>query len=473
MGRLILALDIGTSSVKSALYNLRGQRVGERVAQVSYAPITDHNGRFELSPAKVLKSARACIDATLSDVSGQVVAGVGISCFWHSMVGTNERGAALTPIYTWADTRAAGAAVELRAAWDDGAYHARTGCMLHASFWPARHLWLSRVEPGYKHVQKWLSPGEWLTWQLTGDYRTAEGMVTGTGLFDPNSGSWDTATVAALPIREDTLPVVKAEPIPSARAGRRWPALEGALWFPALGDGITSNFGSGATAAPYAAINYGTSAALRMVKRGRAQAPLGLFAYRIDGQQFLQGGAISNAGNLYAWARRTLSLPADDATLDRALAKLSTKPHGLTVLPFWHGERAPHWRDDLSGTVHGIRGSTTALEIACALREASFQRLALIADKLPGARRRTAIVGGGLTRSALQTLANVTGLKVCLAGEQHASLRGAALVALEHFIDPATLASPRLSKTITPEPSQHRRFKQERTRHVALEAQLQ
>ena len=57
MGSLILALDIGTSSVKSALYNLRGQRVGERVAQVSYAPITDHNGRFELSPAKVLKSA--------------------------------------------------------------------------------------------------------------------------------------------------------------------------------------------------------------------------------------------------------------------------------------------------------------------------------------------------------------------------------------------------------------------------------
>ena len=477
-GDLILALDVGTSSAKAALYDARGRRVGKHLSQFEYAPIVDNDGRFELAPKKVLAAVRGCIGETLTWYSKRQtqrrIAAVATSCFWHSMIGTDAHGRALTPIYTWADTRPQRAAHKLREKWDEHSYHQRTGCMFHASFWPARHLWLhTTARPLYQSVARWLAPGEWLVWQLTGSFAAADGMATGTGIYNPNTRAWDEVTLARLPIPERTLAPLEPQPTPTGRAARRWPALANAVWLPPIGDGIASNLGSGATATPYAAINYGTSAALRLVKTGPASAPHGLFAYRIDGKRFLQGGAISNAGNLYAWARRTLNLPTDNATLDRALARQTRRPHGLVVLPFWHGERAPYWRDDLRGTIHGITGSTTALEIACALREASFHRLALIADQLPGARRRIAIVSGGLTADGVQTLADVTGLRVCLAAESQAPLRGAAVHAWQQLGEEQHIEAPKLGPVVIPVPDRVRLFRRERARQTTLETHFQ
>src|SRR6266478_4856016 len=96
----------------------------------------------------------------------------------------------------------------------------------------------------------------------------------------------------------------------SARLARRFPELREALWFPAIGDGAASNLGSGATKTGLAALNCGTSAAIRLVSRvPQARAPFGLFDYRVDAERALIGGAVSNAGNLRAWCLRELNLP--------------------------------------------------------------------------------------------------------------------------------------------------------------------
>ena len=55
--------------------------------------------------------------------------------------------------------------------------------------------------------------------------------------------------------------------------------------------------------------------------------------------------------------------------------------HGLTVLPLLAGERAPGWRADASGTIHGIGRHTTSLDILQAHLEAVALRLSLIYDK--------------------------------------------------------------------------------------------
>ena len=70
----------------------------------------------------------------------------------------------------------------------------------------------------------------------------------------------------------------------------------------------------------------GTSAALRVVLSREPSAreplaPFGLFSYRVDDHRRLMGGAVSNAGNLRAWALRELKLPDDPAIIEKMLSQ--------------------------------------------------------------------------------------------------------------------------------------------------------
>ena len=103
---------------------------------------------------------------------------------------------------------------------------------------------------------------------------------------------------------------------------------------------------------------------------------------------------------------------------------------GLAILPFWASERAPTWPEDTRGTIVGLTYSTSATDILRATREAVFHRLAQIAEMLPA---RRFVVSGGIqkSRADVQLLADVLGRAVTLCTEPEASLRGAAVFALE------------------------------------------
>jgi gluconokinase len=105
------------------------------------------------------------------------------------------------------------------------------------------------------------------------------------------------------------------------------------------------------------------------------------------------------------------------------------------VLPFWTAERAPTWNEDATGAIHGITQHTTALDLLQAITEATFHRLARIAE-LVLAEEKTApkfIVSGGIQRSpaGIQRLADMLGQTIYPNDEMEASIRGAAIFAME------------------------------------------
>jgi gluconokinase len=436
---LILAIDIGTSSLRAALFDARGRRLMQTTAQEAYSLRVTPDGGAELSPQTLRRTFLQCLVRTLrtyrADRSLRLrpIIAVGTSCFWHSLLGTDENGRALTPIYTWADSRCREDAARLRANFSEQAIHARTGCMLRSSYWPAKLLWLRRTQSKvFAQVARWMSPAEWLQRELCGDAHCSYAMANGTGLFNFTTLRWDTALLKRCRISSGKLNPLSEEPLRiSNRWARKFPELREVLWFPAIGDGAASNLGSGATKEGVAALNCGTSAAIRLVGHvKRVCVPFGLFAYRVDAKRLLIGGAVSNAGNLRAWCLHQLNLPTDPQKLERALAARPAPLHGLTVLPFWVSERAPTWPEDLHGTIVGLKNSSSALDILQATREAVFQRLAQIAELLP---IRKFVVSGGIQKSPadLQRLADVLGRSLIVCSEPEASLRGAAVFALE------------------------------------------
>ena len=436
---LVLAIDIGTSSLRTALFDARAQRFVHTTAQEAYSLRVTTDGGAELSPQTLRQALLRCLARTLRiyradrALHSRPIMAVGASCFWHSLLGTDEAGRALTPIYTWADSRCREDAARLRAEFSERAIHARTGCMLRSSYWPAKLVWLRRTQPTlFARVANWMSPGEWLQRELCGEAVCSYSMASGTGLFNPSTLQWDAQLLKRSRVSPQTLNPLLEEPrLLSARVQRRFPELRDALWFPAIGDGAAGNLGSGATKANLAALNFGTSAAIRVMQTAkRAHSPMGLFCYRVDAGRVVIGGAVSNAGNLRAWCLRELNLPNQKTELEDIFSAPPKTECGLTVLPFWVGERAPTWPEDLRGAIVGFTSSTSARDLLRETQEAVFHRLAQIAELLPA---RLFVVSGGIqkSRAELQLLADVLGRNVIACSEPESSLRGAAVSALE------------------------------------------
>lgn len=479
---LVLAIDIGTSSTRTALFDVAANRQPGATAQHTYTLLTAADGTAEVEPGALLGALRGCLAETLARrrtdplLRDRPIGAISVSCFWHSMVGTNAKGEAITRVITWADSRCRDDAARLRRERKEEDVHAATGCMLRASFWTAKLAWLWRTDERlFNRVQQWMSPAEWLQLQLTGAANCATGMATGTGLFNPSTLAWEPSMLRLVKLTPEKLRPLSDEPTPVAGAlASEFPELRGVPWFPAIGDGAASNLGSGATRPGLAAINVGTSAAIRVMREGQpASAPFGLFCYRVDARRYLVGGAVSNAGNLRAWCLRELKL-TDGPEIETALAARPGPQHGLSVLPFWTAERAPMWNEDDLGAIHGLRQSTTALDILQAITEATYHRVGRIHELLM-AQEKTApklIVSGGIQKSAssMLRLANVLGQPVYASDEPEASIRGAAILALERLGFP--IPEIKLSHPVKPQVKLAREYRAEREKQRELESKL-
>ena len=404
----IVALDVGSSSVKAVAFD------GEGRAEPGDAHLAYEGD----DPDELVEACRT--------VLRQVGEGdrLAVSCFWHSLVALDRHGRPLTPVLTWRrlePTRPP--ALEPRA------YHRRTGCFLHPSFWPVK---IARLRAEGVRAARYLSFADYLLVRLTGELRTGISMASGTGLFDPNRLEWDDETLEALRVGRDSLPPVSDEPVAGVR--------------PPLGDGACANVGAGCVTRQRVAVTIGTSAAARVVYRAdRVEPRDGLFLYRVDGSRVCEGGALSDGGNLHAWLRRTVA-----AFDDHALASRPPAGHGLVLLPFFGGERSLGWDADRRGSIHGLTFDTTPADLAQAAVEAVSYRLAAIVDAIGGVEQVVA-TGGALLASPAwqQILADVLGIGVEVIDVAESSARGAALATLG--VEPP----PAVERIVAPRPERH------------------
>jgi gluconokinase len=388
------------------------------------------------------------------------------------LLGLDEKGRPLTPVFTWADSRCAPDAARLRAQFDERKIHAQTGCMLRASFWPAKLRWLKRTQRRlFQQVIRWVSPAEWIFEELFGATGSSHSMASATGLYDLRAKGWHGDLCQACEVDSKRLGVLAEVSTVDATAFRE---IEDAKIFTALGDGAAGNLGCGADAKGRIAINIGTSAAVRMMDSRRNPAtptPFGLFRYVVDRERTVVGGAVSNAGNLRRWCLRELRLQETEA---KALSRSAGAMDAITALPFWVGERAPTWPENVAGAIVGLNQASDAAQIFRTTTCAVFYRLAEILDLLEktSGPAKEIIVSGGILQSpaSLRLLADSLGHDICISSQTEASLRGAAVYVLEKLGRvPAPLPKARLVRR---NPSLAEKHRIRRARQIALERLL-
>jgi gluconokinase len=432
MKRLILSVDAGTSSFRTALYDFSGRVIEGSLNREVYALETDAEGRATLSAQKILYAFDTCLQKTLEFVKSEDdlrIEGAGISFFWHSLVGLDSNGDAATPVITWADGRCRGEAERLRKTWNEGTYHASTGCMIRSAFWPAKLAWIRKNHSSlWKKVSTWVSPSELILQRMTGTTSLSHSMAAGTGLYDQREKGWSKRWYKSLGLRENSLPAISNEGFQTSEAiSKVYPLLKETLWFSGIGDGAASNLGLGATDGKVVAINFGTSAAIRLLAPMPKKAiPFGLFCYRLDEKRVLVGGAITNAGIVRAWFDREYGVPA-------AKTEIASKTN-LWSLPFLAPERAPTWPEELPGMTVGFQLESNKQEHYESMIDATLYRLNRIRISLQkwSGKKLSYRLGGGLagTGEMVQKFADILSSPVAVVEESEASIRGAAIYAL-------------------------------------------
>ncbi len=445
----VLALDLGTSSVRALLFDRQGQAVPDALARRPTRLEVGDDGRAELDPQAVLEAVGECLDELSGrDLPRGGVSDVAMSCAWHSVIAADGDGRPLTGALTWADTRAARLAGELSRRTDPSRLQAATGALPHSTYWTVKIPWLARnLRPA---PSRYLGLAEYVTNALLGEPGSSISLASGTGLLDLASMRWHPEALELAGVDEHALPELLA-PSWSGRlegeAGRRWPALADAAWHPPVGDGAASNMGAGCVTPRQANINLGTSAAVRAIHEQPTPLSDTLWRYRVDERRLVSGAAFSGAGNLYAWARKVLALPGDDE-VEAALAAVPPGAEGVVVMPYHAGSRAPLDLAAGSGVIAGISIATTAVEIVAATLEAvcfqltdGFEALERSLGTGPEDSVEVVASGGAVVASRWwqQVLANVLDRPVRVVDEPEASARGAALLALDVVAEPRTV----------------------------------
>lgn len=434
----VLAIDIGSSSVRAALVDRDGGIAHGSLTQLPVELDVEAGGRAVVGLDRIRALAELAIDRTLaSDAAREGVEAVGMSTFWHSLVALDIAGRPLTEILSWADTRSDAEADMLGSMLDPEAVRQRTGCPLHPSYLPAKILWLRRNQPDLlASAARLVSCPQALTSTWLGSDATSVSMASGSGLLDRRTRAWDEELLDFLGIEGrrlgDILPEPEMLPPVTPAYAERWPALRGVPWRAPVGDGAASNVGAGCVRADRLALMVGTSGAMRRCQAGEPSeaVPAGLWRYLLDHRHTVTGGALSEGGNIFAWLSETFRLPPP-GEMEAALLTRAAGQHGLSVLPFWSGERSPGWAGDAAATIVGMRLHTSALDIVQACLEAIAYRFASVFDALATGGEHVVATGGALRASPAwqQIMADVLGVPLLVSPVRESSLRGAALLA--------------------------------------------
>ena len=482
---LILALDIGTTSTRALLFDAAGHPVPDCIAQVANHLDITQEGGATFDPAALFDQVIAVIDQVLQRAGNraQSIGAVVSATFVSNVMGVSDAGEPVTPLFIYADTRNAADADQLRSELGTAgvrASHDRTGALLHTSYLPARFRWLARTHPNWrKGSTYWMSFGEYLYWKLLGKRAVSYSVASWTGLLNRHSLTWDQEWLTTLGLdREQFSPLADVDqPLQELLSpwAERWPALRDIPWLPAIGDGAAANLGSGCDQPTRIALTIGTTGAMRVVvDPNLPQVPDGLWLYRVASTQGLLGGATTEGGNLFAWLRESLQLPPIDQ-LEKELGMRAPAAHGLTILPFVAGERAPGWNDHARASIVGFTLNTRPIDLVQAALESIAYRFSLIYRRVKphmhGTQHQIIASGGGLLSSPawLQIMADVLGEPIVALLEKEITSRGIALLGLQQLgiIQQLSELPPTTGHTYLPNHAHH-------TRHqAAIERQAE
>lgn len=452
----MLALDAGSTGTRGGLFDATGRPIQSTRLKVDHAFRTSTKGRAEIDADTIVEELAAVLTAVAKPAFSGRIAAVALDTF-PATVGVDTDDAALTPAYTYAEGRSAPYVTKLRQQLDEAALQQRTGARLGIAYAPARLAWLRNTQPDtFELVSTWMTLGEYVAARLLGARGVDMGVAAWTGLLNRTTGTWDQEVIAAVGARLDQFaPVLPAgtvfRDIPRS-VTKRWPALKGAVWLPAIPDGVASHVGPGIEGVT---LSSSTSGSLRMLVRGSPErVPTGLWAHRTDPDHTMVGGTLGDVGRVISWMDTVLA----GSSRGMRNAWLSGPPHEFSpvMLPFLTGEKSVGWHQEARAALAGLSAQT---DLAAFFRGAvegvafAYRRVLEQIVEVSGPVPRV-VATGGISQSLpgwLNVAAGALNLPVTPVPIKRSTLRGTALRALDVVAPEVERRNPPLGAVLEPD----------------------
>jgi len=408
--RYLLALDQGTSSSRSIVFDAQGRIAA--MAQREFRQIYPQPGWVEHDPREIWASQLATARDALAQAgigAGQV-ASLGITNQRETTLVWNRRtGEPVGNAIVWQDRRGAPLCDELRRRGLEPTFRAKTGLVLDAYFSGTKLKWILDSVPGARAAAErgelaFGTVDSWLIWLLTGGadparraaavHATDVSNASRTLLYNVTRETWDDELLALLEVPRELLPTVHPS---SHRYGTVDADLLGA---PieiggVAGDQQSALFGQACFKAGQVKNTYGTGCFMLMhtgtTFETSANGLISTRAAQLAGApQFAREGSVFIGGAVVQWLRDGLQAIKASGEIE-ALAQSVPDSGGVMFVPAFTGLGAPYWKPDARGTITGLsRGSSVAHIARAALESIAFQSAALLQ-----AMSRDAVAGGG------------------------------------------------------------------------------
>ncbi len=469
----IIGLDLGTTNAKAVLMSVDGHIIG--TTSSGYALNSPHPGWAEQNPRDVWNAAVNVLHKLTQEYRSEDIFGLCLSGAMHTLFPTDKQGNPLAPSMTWADQRAASLVHRLREKADPFTVYQRTGCPINTFYYPARlNWWVKESQLSIKHP-RFSAIKDWVIYHLTGEWVTDYSMASSTGILDIRELKWDNGALGLAGIYSEQLPSLVSPMTVVGQISHATAELTGLrAGLPVIGgasDGGLANLGSGAVHPDQMVITVGTSGAVRRIlKDPWLDHAARTWCYVLIEDRWFAGGAINSAGLAVQWVREKFypDMPAEagyTAIMEDA-ASTRVGADGLFFLPYFAGERSPHWNPDLRASLVGLSLEHNRRSIARAVLEGVAFCLKDIWQVLLEENPNVDEVRltGNITKSPvwMQIVADVIGCPVIPVEAADASALGAAILGAYALREISQLESLSASQTrgqlIQPDPSAHQSY---------------
>ena len=421
----ILAHDLGTTGNKATLIDTAGKPLASTFEAYETAyprPNWAEQDARDWEHAVIHCTQRLLAQAA---VPADQIAVVSFSGHMQGALAVDVNGVPLRPAIIWADQRATAQADFMARACGGEDVYRRTGHRVSAAYTAAKVLWVKEQQPEvYRRIGYVLQPKDYAAWLLTGVFATDYSDASGTQLFDLERRKWSGELLDGLGLRADMFPPAYPSTAVighvTTQAAQATGLLPGTPVVIGGGDGACATVGSGVIREGDAYTYIGSSSWLALSTRQPVFDPgqrIVNFAH-LDPTLYFSLGNMQAAGGAYDWLERLLRDAAETepqhATLDALATSVSHGAGGVLCLPYFLGERSPHWNPQARAAFVGLSMPHGRGEMARAVLEGVAFNMRWILDVLRAegvAIQSMRVIGGG-ARSPLwrQILADVYGL---------------------------------------------------------------
>jgi xylulokinase len=487
MPEVLLGIDIGTTSCKVGIYDLKGNMVTQ--AFKTYPTYQPAPHEIEQDPEDWWKAVQMAIAQLrrISQVKMSSVLGIGLSGQTPTQVFVDRRGKILRPAIIWRDTRSVEEARWIRKVIGKRRMEKFLGMDLpiEANWPPARLLWLKKHEPQIlQRTFKILQAKDFIGYKLTGSFFSDRWCSK--GMVNLKTGRVASEFFGVLGISQEIVPEIYK---PYEVVGRVTRDVGNHIGIPngvpvvaGWSDALCGMLATGSLSISGKAFNItGTSEIVGLTTRSLPKLTYGLMSIprAITNTVSVLYGPTQSGSDSLKWAGEALlgleEKVSSEGVFLRGLDSLLTEAEsivpgskGIIFLPYLEGERAPIWDANAKGLFIGITRTHGRSHFIRSILEGvaySVRQLLEIAEKSLGTKVEKIRIAGGGAKVELwnQIRADVTGKCIEKLQVQETGTLGAAMLAslgigVSKDLSQVSKQMVRVIGLVEPDREQHKRY---------------